>query len=283
MASSRSHSPRLLDEWSLLRTTPTRSGSDRRVHALASRDLANPASERILLTQPHSTVKDHYAGQLQFDSSGLLYVSVGGDGDEGGLAQDLTALWGKVLRIRPTSGAAGYEIPSDNPFASTAGARPEIWAYGLRNPWRFSLDRQTGDLVIADVGQARADEVNLAHFRGARGANFGWNCFEGFQPYASAPRAARPTHRRITRRRSSSASSRRSPSAGGAGTASPAATWCATRASLAARPLPLRRLLRGELRSVSLDAPAGDAATGSSSRIPVWSPLARTPWAGSTR
>ena len=71
----------------------------------ASRDLANPASERILVTQPHSTDKDHYAGQLQFDSSGLLYVSVGDGGDGGGLAQDLTALWGKVLRIRPTAGA----------------------------------------------------------------------------------------------------------------------------------------------------------------------------------
>ena len=231
----------------------------------ASRDLANPASERILLTQSHSTVKDHYAGQLQFDSSGLLYVSVGDGGDGGGLAQDLAALWGKVLRVRPTAGAAGYEIPSDNPFASTAGARPEIWAYGLRNPWRFSVDRQTGDLVIADVGQARADEVNFAPTSAGRGrgANFGWNCFEGFEPYASAPESCTtnppqshtpPLFERLL-----------PPIAIGG--------WC--RHSITGgyvvrdKGVPSLRgryvygdFCGGELRSVSLDAPAGDAATG---------------------
>jgi Glucose / Sorbosone dehydrogenase len=153
----------------------------------ASRDHADPTSERVLLTQPHSVARDHYAGQLQFDSDGLLYVTIGDGGDGGGHAQDLGSLWGKLLRVRPLAASAPYAIPADNPFPS--GPRPEIWSYGFRNPWRFSFDHQSGDLVIGDVGQARADEVDFASHAGGRGRglNFGWNCFEGFQPYGGAP------------------------------------------------------------------------------------------------
>ena len=155
----------------------------------ANPDVADPTSRRILLTQPHSLAKDHYAGQLQFDSDGRLYVAVGDGGDGGGHAQDLGSLWGKILRIQPVAPGAPYAVPADNPFATVAAARAEIWSYGLRNPWRFSLDRQTGDLVIGDVGQERADEVDFAPRATGpgRGMNFGWNCFEGLQPYAAAP------------------------------------------------------------------------------------------------
>jgi hypothetical protein len=152
-------------------------------------DVADAASERVLLTQAHSFVKDHYAGQLQFDADGLLYAAVGDGGDGGGQAQSLDTLWGKILRIQPVAVGAPYSIPADNPFPSAL--RPEIWSYGLRNPWRFSFDRQTGDLVVGDVGQERADEIDFAPRSSGRGAglNLGWNCFEGFQSYASAPQS----------------------------------------------------------------------------------------------
>ena len=89
----------------------------------------------------------------------------------------------------PVAGAAkpAYKVPDDNPFAGTAGARPEIYAYGLRNPWRFSFDRATGDLVVSDVGQDAVEEVNFALRGQGGGANYGWNCFEGSQPYDGAP------------------------------------------------------------------------------------------------
>jgi glucose/arabinose dehydrogenase len=157
---------------------------------LASRDRATTSKSRTLLTLPHSAARDHYGGQLQFGSDNYLYVSIGDGGDGGGNAQNLGSWWGKVLRINTASGSGSpYRVPSDNPFVATAGAKPEIWAYGLRNPWRLSFDRQTGDLVIGDVGQARADEIDFTRRvdGGGRGANFGWNCFEGLQAYAGAP------------------------------------------------------------------------------------------------
>ena len=154
-------------------------------------DLADASSRRIVLTQPHSSANpDHYAGQLQFGPDGLLYIAIGDGGpggDPSGRAQDLGQLFGKILRINPiASGSVAYTVPATNPYVGVAGARPEIWASGLRNPWRFSFDRSTGDLVIADVGQERADEIDFAPASGGggRGANFGWNCFEGFQPYS---------------------------------------------------------------------------------------------------
>jgi glucose/arabinose dehydrogenase len=153
-------------------------------------DRAKVGSRRIVLTQAHSATKDHYGGQLQFGPDGRLYISIGDGNDGGGNAENLGTWWGKILRINPlASRGSQYQVPADNPFVGTPGARPEIWAYGLRNPWRFSFDRQTGDLVVGDVGQAKIDEVDFgpnASGRG-RGANYGWNCLEGSQPYDAAP------------------------------------------------------------------------------------------------
>jgi glucose/arabinose dehydrogenase len=155
-------------------------------------DAASP-TPRILITIPHSDGGgDHYGGQLQFGPDGMLYVSIG-DGGPGGdpqqRAQNLGLLFGKLLRINPlSSGSSPYGIPADNPFVGANGARPEIWAYGLRNPWRFSFDRSTGDLIIGDVGQEVTDEVDFSTQGGGggRGANFGWSCYEGRQLYAPA-------------------------------------------------------------------------------------------------
>lgn len=166
----------------------------------ANLNRANESSRRILLSLPHSPAMDHYGGQLQFAPSGnLLYASIGDGGPEGdpeGRAQDLSTLFGKILRINPTaSGSSPYTVPGDNPYVGVPGARPEIWASGLRNPWRFSFDRATGDLVIGDVGQERADEIDFAPAAsgGGRGANFGWNCFEGYQSYTGCSVAQHAT------------------------------------------------------------------------------------------
>lgn len=151
---------------------------------------ANASSRRIVLSIPHSPVMDHYGGQLQFAPGGnLLYISLGDGGPGGdpvGRAQNLGELFGKLLRINPqAANGSPYTIPAGNPYVGVAGARPEIWASGLRNPWRFSFDRTTGNLVMGDVGQDRVDEIDFASasLGQGRGANFGWNCFEGFQPY----------------------------------------------------------------------------------------------------
>lgn len=148
----------------------------------------DPGSQRVLLTIEQE-FPNHNGGQVAFGPDGYLYISVGdGSGGNDGLrhAQDLADLHGKILRIDPTpSGSAAYTVPADNPFVGVAGARPEIWAYGLRNPWRFSFDRATGDLWIGDVGEARNEEIDLARAAdgGGRGLNFGWSAFEGTRPY----------------------------------------------------------------------------------------------------
>jgi glucose/arabinose dehydrogenase len=140
---------------------------------------ADPASERVLLRieQPFG---NHNGGALAFGPDGMLYVSTGDGGSAGDpldAGQDLATLLGKILRI-DVDAAEPYAIPADNPFVGTAGARPEIWAYGLRNPWRISFDRQTGDQFIADVGQERWEEVN-AQPAGTGGQNYGWRIMEG--------------------------------------------------------------------------------------------------------
>jgi glucose/arabinose dehydrogenase len=151
-------------------------------------NLADPSSRRTVLTIPHPTYGNHNGGQLAFDAAGSLYVGTGdggGGGDPLGNAQALGSLLGKILRIRPLqSGASPYTVPA-NPFRSYPGARPEIWAYGLRNPFRFSLDRQTGDLTIGDVGQNAFEEVDFVPRSSGAGAgrNFGWNPCEGRSAY----------------------------------------------------------------------------------------------------
>lgn len=152
-------------------------------------------SEQILLAQPHAEFANHNGGQLAFGTDGYLYWSIG---DGGGAAdplntgQNLGTLLGKILRIdvSDSCGELPYCVPADNPFVGDADARAEIWAYGLRNPWRFSFDPQDGSLWIADVGQGGFEEVN--HLRGVAGANLGWSCREGpvvFDPQRCDPAA----------------------------------------------------------------------------------------------
>ena len=155
----------------------------------AGADTVDAATRRQVLEIPHPKFGNHYGGQLQFDAAGRLYISVG-DGGSGGdpdrNGQNAARLLGKILRIDPRPlGGLPYTVPLDNPFVGAASARPEVWAYGLRNPYRFSLDRQTGDLLIGDVGQNRLEEVDFhARAQGAgRARNFGWNTCEGTLRY----------------------------------------------------------------------------------------------------
>jgi len=152
-------------------------------------DLADPTSEAILLTveQPFP---NHNGGQILFGPDGMLYIGLGdggGGGDPGGRGQSLTDLLGDILRVDVTSGTS-YTVPPDNPFVGRADARPEVWSYGLRNPWRFSFDAATADLYIGDVGQSAWEEVDVvsAAAGAGRGANFGWNVMEGLHCYAGA-------------------------------------------------------------------------------------------------
>ena len=161
---------------------------------------ADPNSRRSVIRVPHYRT-NHKGGQLQFGSDGMLYAGFGdggGGGDPDGNAQNLGRMLGKLIRIDPRPGG-GYSIPPDNPFRGRAGARPEVYAYGLRNPYRFSFDRRRGSLVIGDVGQDEIEEVDFVPGRtGGRaprgGYNFGWNVFEGSKRYesGSAPGALRP-------------------------------------------------------------------------------------------
>ena len=149
----------------------------------ANANQADAASERILLVldQPFD---NHNGGQLAFGPDGFLYIGFGdggSGGDPNGNGQSLNTLLGKILRIdvNTTGGSKAYGIPSDNPF--TNGAAPEIWAYGLRNPWRFSFD-SAGRLFCGDVGQGQFEEVDIIQ----RGGNYGWNVMEGAHCYNSS-------------------------------------------------------------------------------------------------
>jgi glucose/arabinose dehydrogenase len=140
--------------------------------------------QRELLRIPHPEEAVHYGGQLQFGPEGDLYISTGDGGpanDGSHNAQNLERLLGKILRIDPNPGAVlPYKVPADNPFVGQGNARPEIWSYGLRNPFRFSFDRLTGAITIGDVGQDAREEIDYAPGPAAgRGANYGWNCREG--------------------------------------------------------------------------------------------------------
>jgi putative heme-binding domain-containing protein len=146
--------------------------------------------ERRLIKIP-SLAGDHAGGCIQFGPDGDLYFAMGDSGphrDPNGNAQNLGLLLGKVSRIdvdHPQDGKP-YGIPQDNPFLNKAGARPEIWAVGFRNPWRFSFDSENGDLWLADVGQDRVEEVDLIH----RGQNYGWNVYEAFERFSDGYRHA---------------------------------------------------------------------------------------------
>lgn len=151
-------------------------------HVSSDPNVADAASEQVILTadQPF---ENHNGGQVLFGPDGFLYLGLGDGGsgnDPQGRGQDLSDLLGSILRLDLQSGNP-YGIPADNPFIAQAGARPEVWSYGLRNPWRFSFDRATGDLYIADVGQSQFEEVDvsLSSEGSGKGVNYGWNVMEG--------------------------------------------------------------------------------------------------------
>src|SRR5688500_11037085 len=172
-------------------TPPARNTGDiviSRFTVTADPNVADPASERILMVIPHSQFSNHNGGQVAFGPDGFLYIAVG-DGGSGGdpsdNGQNLNSLLGKIHRIDVDEPAAPfYRIPPTNPFQSggpgTCGnGCDEIWAYGLRNPWRFSFDRLTGDLYIGDVGQGAWEEIDFQPAGAAGGRNYGWDVLEG--------------------------------------------------------------------------------------------------------
>jgi glucose/arabinose dehydrogenase len=160
------------------------------------------ASRREVLgfDQPYP---NHNGGMVVFGPDNMLYIGTGDGGAAGDpdrRALDMSEWLGKILRIEPRqSGGSAYTVPSNNPFVGVDGARPEIWSLGLRNPWRFSFDRKTGDLWIADVGQGQWEEVDVgwADEGAGRGLNFGWSAFEGTHPFnadQSADGTTAPVH-----------------------------------------------------------------------------------------
>ena len=145
----------------------------------AGTDQATPGSLKVILDVPQPYA-NHNAGMLAFGPDDYLYIALGDGGssnDPGNRAQDTTELLGSMLRVdvHPANPADGYDIPPDNPFLGQAGYLPEIWAYGLRNPWRFSFDRGTGRLWAGDVGQTAREEVDVI----VPGGNYGWRIYEG--------------------------------------------------------------------------------------------------------
>ena len=168
--------------------------------AEGSPNRADPGSRRSVIRVPHSR-GNHKGGQLQVGPDGMLYAGFGdggGGGDPDENAQDLGELLGKLIRIDPRPNG-GYSIPASNPFRGRSGARGEIYAYGLRNPYRFSFDRRRGHLTIGDVGQNAIEEIDFVLGRSGGvqprgGYNFGWDVFEGRAPYESgtAPGHVRP-------------------------------------------------------------------------------------------
>jgi hypothetical protein len=143
-------------------------------------DQADASSEEVILRikQP---LTNHFAGQMAFGPrDGYLYIGVGdgdGEGDASALAQNLSVLQGKILRIDTECcvGKKPYDIPLTNPYFDTPGAKQEIWAYGFRNPWRFSFDRSNGNLYISDVGQSEQEEIDFQKASSTGGENYGWN------------------------------------------------------------------------------------------------------------
>jgi len=157
-----------------------------RYRVSANPNVADQGSASIVLTQAQP-FSNHNGGMLAFGPDGYLYIGLGDGGSGGdplGNGQNLGTLLGKLLRI-DVDGASPYAVPATNPFVGVAGVRPEIWASGLRNPWRFSFDRITGDLYIGDVGQSAREEVDVQPAASPGGQNYGWNVMEGFICYAA--------------------------------------------------------------------------------------------------
>lgn len=155
-----------------------------RYHIPEGSTAVDPDSEKIVftVTQPYD---NHNGGDLAFGSDGFLYVTLGDGGragDPDNRAQNKDSFFGKILRVNVDTNEP-YTVPDSNPFVGQANAKSEIWAYGLRNPWRISFDSATGDLYIADVGQGNMEEIDFqpAHSKG--GINYGWRCFEGTREY----------------------------------------------------------------------------------------------------
>jgi len=160
------------------------SSTERDRHGVVSRffvsdddpDRADPDSEEVVLVQKQPW-RNHNGGMIDFGPDGMLYISFGDGGaanDPKSAGQDLGTWLGSILRVRVSPDIDGYAVPDDNPFVDVDGARPEIWAYGLRNVWRFAFDRATGELWAGDVGQNQWEEVDVI----VRGGNYGWNTFE---------------------------------------------------------------------------------------------------------
>lgn len=156
-------------------------------YTLGDRDTVERDSRRVLL-EVEQPFANHNGGHLAVGRDGFLYIGLGDGGDRGDpleQGQDPTTLLGSILRIDPLAAAGDlpYAIPSGNPFADAQGGAPEVWLYGVRNPWRFSFDRATGDLWVADVGQNEWEEITwlpaTGGFDAGRGANLGWNEMEG--------------------------------------------------------------------------------------------------------
>ena len=149
-------------------------------HASPTSDLADPGSERLLIAQ-NQPFANHNGGGLAFGTDGMLYIGLGDGGSAGdpmNNGQSLTTRLGKILRIDVNNGSP-YAIPPDNPFVAFPGVGREIWAYGLRNPWRFGFDSATGDLYIGDVGQDRREEIDIGLAARRGGENYGWRVTEG--------------------------------------------------------------------------------------------------------
>ncbi|HEX2188453.1 MAG TPA: PQQ-dependent sugar dehydrogenase [Longimicrobiaceae bacterium] len=169
-------------------------GGDTRVERYrvsADRNRADPASAKTILHVPQPFA-NHNGGMVAFGPDGKLYVAMGDGGSGGdpqGHGQDPGTLLGAVLRIDVDAGDP-YAIPADNPFVGRAGARGEVWATGVRNPWRFAWDREAGLLYLADVGQSAVEEVNVVP-AGAAGLNFGWNVMEGSRCFRPAEGCSR--------------------------------------------------------------------------------------------
>ncbi|MEM9836858.1 MAG: PQQ-dependent sugar dehydrogenase [Bacteroidota bacterium] len=157
---------------------------------------ADPSTEEVIMVidQPFS---NHNGGDLAFGPDGMLYIGTGdggGGGDPLDTGQDPQSLLGKMLRIKvdSVSSNSGYDIPADNPFVNDDDVLDEIWSLGLRNPWRYSFDRQTGDLWIGDVGQNAREEIDLEWSNSPGGLNFGWDCREGLINFSSSSDACSP-------------------------------------------------------------------------------------------